>query len=451
MFREAVWEIVTSMSSSKHPLRRQNRQGHHHGSDVLPAAKEVGSSWTEKEELVHDWNGLTRSGKIPKLVDETLRDGLQSPSARDPTVGEKIELLHYMVGLGIDCAAIGMPCAHNRQREDALRLAREIATEKLPINAYCVARTRIDDIKLIIDISEEAGFPVGVATFIASSPIRQYVENWPLDMLERSTDEAVTFATRHGLPVLYVSEDTTRSKPEVLTRLYRTAIRAGAERLCISDTVGHATPKGTRKLVRFVRNLISEVGAEVEIDWHGHRDRGLDVANSLAAFAAGADRCHGTILGIGERSGNTPIEQLLVNLRIAGAIDQDLTSLTAYAQAAARALRIPIPANHPIIGTDAFRTSSGIHAAAIIKAAERDEELSDQIYSSVPAPMVGRQQRIEVGPMSGESNVRYYLLQHGLPPDDDVIRIILDAAKRSGNLLEDAEIATLIGLRMRSA
>ncbi len=397
--------------------------------------------------LVYDWNthnSLPSSASAFHVADETLRDGLQSPSVIDPPIEDKLRLLHLMVRLGIQCADIGLPGAGPRQFNDALRLAREIADQRLPIAVYCAARTLRQDIEPIVEVAQRAGIAIEVACFIGSSPIRQYAEGWTLDQLQHLTSEAVTFAVGHDMPVMYVTEDTTRSTPEALRQLYITAVECGARRVCLSDTVGHATPEGTAALVGFIRAVIAESGADVRVDWHGHRDRGLDIPNCFAAWAAGADRCHGAALGIGERCGNTPIELLLVNLQLMGLAKRDLTSLPEYAGLVARALGVPIPPNYPIVGADAFRTATGVHAAAVIKAEQKGHAwLADRIYSGVPAGSVGRRQGIEIGPMSGLSNVRFYLTERSLPCDDELCEEILAAAKRSNRLLAEREVVAL--------
>jgi 2-isopropylmalate synthase len=350
-----------------------------------------------------------------------------------------------MVHLGIQCADIGLPGAGKRQYHDALRLAREIADQRLPIAAYCAARTLRQDIEPIVEVSQRAGIPIEVATFIGSSPIRQYAEGWTLDQLRRLTAEAVAFAIAHEMPVMYVTEDTTRSTPAALRQLYTTAIECGARRVCLSDTVGHATPDGAAGLVGFIRQVIAATGEDVRVDWHGHRDRGLDIPNCFAAWAAGADRCHGTALGIGERCGNTPIELLLVNLQLMGLAERDLTSLPEYTCVVARALGVPIPPNYPIVGADAFRTATGVHAAAVIKAAQKGHAwLADRVYSGVPAASVGRRQQIEIGPMSGISNVRHYLAERDLPCDDGLCEQILKIAKRGNHVLAEREVLALV-------
>jgi 2-isopropylmalate synthase len=402
--------------------------------------------------LIHDWNASDRPRPAAVLLDdETLRDGLQSPSVRCPDIGEKIEILHLIDRLGIDTANIGLPGAGPQVAADVERLAREIRDQRLRVQANCAARTVAADIRPVAEISQRVGLPIECCTFIGSSPLRQYAEGWAIDQLQKLTEDAIGFAVREGLPVMYVTEDTTRADPATLRRLYSAAIHAGARRVCIADTVGHATPAGASAVVRFVQGVIDECGGGVGIDWHGHRDRDLAIANSLAAIEAGATRIHGAAIGIGERVGNTPMDILLVNLVLAGYLERDLTALPAYCEAVSRATGVPIPANYPVIGRDAFRTATGVHAAAVIKAFRKDDRaLADAVYSSVPASLVGRTQVIEIGPMSGKSNVIFWLEARGLPAADDIVARIFDRAKSSSRVLTDAEILEEIGRRGRS-
>src|SRR5215467_1816337 len=379
------------------------------------------------------------------LDDETLRDGLQSPSVKDPPIDEKIAILHLMEELGIDMADIGLPGAGPRAVADVERLAREIADCRLKIKPNCAARTHENDIRPVADISQRAGLPIEVACFLGSSPIRRYTENWTDDFLLRTTENAVKYARSLGLEVMYVTEDTSRCDPETVKRLYSTAISCGATALVLCDTVGHATPSGVQALVRFVlENVVKPSGQQVRVDWHGHSDRGLAVANSLAALAAGADCVHGTALGIGERVGNTQMDQMLVNLKLMGVApwdQQDLTRLKEYCQAVSRATGVPIPANYPVVGDDAFRTATGVHAAAIIKAYHKhDIILANTVYSGVPSHVFGMDQIIDVGPMSGKSNVLFWLERHGIPASDDVVERIYQRAKQSDHTLSEAEI-----------
>ncbi len=405
----------------------------------------------DSKDLIHDWNRLPGCFAYEELTveldDETLRDGLQNPSVIDPPIDRKIELLHLMVELGIHAADIGLPGAGPRARESCLALAREIVDNDLPIAANCAARTVIADLEPIARLSQQTGLRLEVGAFIGCSPIRKYAEGWSDEMMLRTTTEAVEFAVGEGLDVMYVTEDTTRSRPETLEMLYLAAIEAGASRICLADTVGHATPFGVRQLVKFARDLVTKSGENVKIDWHGHRDRGLGMPNTLAAIEQGVDRVHGTALGIGERVGNTEMDLLLVNLHLLGMHDHDLTSLPKYCKLAAEMCGLDIPHAYPVVGRDAFRTGTGVHASAIIKAIEMgDEWLVDWVYSGVPASLVGCEQTIEVSPVSGMSNVRYWLNAHGYDgSDDDLAQSVFALAKQSDHTLTADEIEAVIG------
>jgi 2-isopropylmalate synthase len=403
-----------------------------------------------QQDLIHDWNlsddeAPERRPVSPMLDDETLRDGLQSPSVVDPPIESKIRILHLMDALGIDTADVGLPGAGPRAAADVEALCREIARGKLKIRANCAARTVIRDIEPIVRIAQDVGLAIEACVFIGSSPIRQYSEDWDEDFLVRQSAEAVRYAVGAGLPVMYVTEDTSRARPGTIRKLYGEAVRQGASRVCVTDTVGHATPRGARSLIRFVRTVLDEAGgADVGIDWHGHRDRGLGLANCLAAYRAGATRVHGCGLGIGERTGNAEIDLLLVNMKLLGWIDRDLTKLAQYCREVSAATGVPIPSNYPVVGTDAFETATGVHAAAVIKAFRKgDAWLADRIYSGVAAGDFGFKQRIRIGPMSGRSNVVFWLEDHGIEPDAERVERIFAAAKGSNRLLEDDEIRAL--------
>ncbi len=401
------------------------------------------------EELVYDWNTVEPSLQTPNrhigFDDETLRDGLQSPSVCEPPVEKKIELLHLMDALGIDTANIGLPGAGGTHAAGVERMAREIAEKKLRIRPNCAARTLRNDIIPIVEISRRAGIPIEACTFIGSSSVRFFAEDWTLDQLLKMTEDAVTFAVSEGVPVMYVTEDTTRAKPETIRALYTTAIRCGARAVCVCDTVGHSTPDGARAVVSFVKGIIEEQGEKVRLDWHGHQDRGLGVINSIAAIQGGADQVHGSALGIGERVGNTPMDQLLVNLRLMGWIENDLSRLKEYCDVAADACGWTIPLNYPVFGRDAFRTATGVHAAAVIKSYKKgDRHLADLVYSGVPAGLFGLEQVIEIGPMSGKSNVIYWLEKRGIEPSEERVNRVYEHAKQASAVLEEKEIMQLV-------
>jgi 2-isopropylmalate synthase len=416
-----------------------------------------GGPRSERESaFVFDWNEVNRKGRLtPKNVtffDETLRDGLQNPSVKDPPIADKLEILHLMNDLGIHEADLGLPGSSPRAFSDVLRLCEEVRDCRMNIKVACAGRTVTSDITPMIEIAQRSGVPVEVYAFIGSSPIRQYVEEWDLPLIAKRSTEAVDVAVKAGLKVAYVTEDTTRSRPEVLTTLFKAAIDHGATRLCLSDTVGHATPDGVRNLVQFTRSVVAGTGAkDIGLDWHGHNDRGLALENALWALEFGADRVHATALGIGERVGNAQMELILLNMKLLGQLeDQDLTKLLEYCKTVARAVGWQVPLNYPLVGQDAFRTATGVHAAAIIKAMPKgDTWLADRIYSGVPAGMFGRRQEICIGFMSGASNVNYWLHERGIDSDEVLVREILQAAKGQATIMTDEEVFAVIK-RVRS-
>jgi 2-isopropylmalate synthase len=402
-----------------------------------------------RSDLIYDWNQISASQVAPRgpvqLNDESLRDGLQSPSVRDPSIEEKIEILHLMESLGINSLDMGLPGAGPRAQVHVEALVREIARARLKIRGNCAARTHQNDIRPIAEIVQKTGVPIEAATFIGSSPIRRYTEDWTDDFLLRTTDNAVRYARSLGLEVMYVTEDTSRCDPATVKRLYSTAISAGARAIVICDTCGHATPMGVYALVRFVLDeVVKPSGEKIRVDWHGHCDRGLAVANSLAALAAGTDCVHACAIGIGERVGNTQMDLMLVNLKLMGVAPwdkQDLTKLKDYCVAVSRATGVAIPNNYPVIGEDAFRTATGVHAAAVIKALRKNDlELANTVYSGVPAHFFGLNQVIEIGPMSGKSNILFWLERKGLPCSEEVVNRIFERAKQSDRLLTEQEI-----------
>ncbi len=402
-------------------------------------------------DLIYDWNlheSRPVTGRRPAEVDdETLRDGLQSPSVRHPPVEQMIELLHAMAALGIESVNIGLPGAGPHVVASARRLAEEVRDRRFPILPNCAARTLVQDIEPILRISQDVGIAIEVAMFIGSSPIRLEVENWDVDHLLSTAEKALLFAEKNELPIMFVTEDTTRTRPDVVRRIYGQALDHGAQRLVVCDTCGHATPDGVRSLIRFVREVAEERGrGDVQIDWHGHQDRGLGVINSLAAYEAGADRLHAAGLGVGERAGNTPMDQLLVNLKLLGwlAPERDLRGLMHYAELVSNYLEVPIPFNYPVVGHDAFETGTGVHAAAVIKALKRgDAYLANRVYSGVPADEFGLAQRISVGPMSGKSNVIWWLQENGFDPTESRVERLFSAAKQSDHKLDDATLRDL--------
>ncbi len=407
--------------------------------------------YSDASKLIYDWNSKRYRGPVIlnrafELHDETLRDGIQNPSVVDPEIEDKLEILHMLEEIGVDTIDVGLPGAGPRAFGDVLRMCREIADQKMRIRPTCAGRTLVSDIAPMVEVSQRAGLPIEVMTFIGSSPIRALAEEWSVELIRERSVKAIDFAVKEGLPVNYVTEDTTRSRPDVLWELFRAVIEHGASRVTLCDTVGHVTPDGVRNLVQFTRHVVDVCGAKVGIDWHGHNDRGLALVNSIWALEHGADRVHGTILGIGERVGNASLDQILVNLRLLGELgERNLSKLAALCQKVSEATHFPIPINYPVFGEDAFRTGTGVHAAAIIKAIEKGEAfLGDRVYSGVPASEFGREQEIGIGPMSGVSNVRYWCRKRDIEPTDELAKAILAKAKEGKRLMSDEEVFAVI-------
>ncbi len=403
---------------------------------------------SEENRLIYNWNLKGRRGKLASGVtffDETLRDGIQGPSISDPPIEAKLRILELEEQLGIDYADIGLPGAGPRAVDDVTQIVEHRQRNRMKIKLSCAARTHIDDIRPIVEISQKTGLELEVMAFLGTSPIRQYAEDWDLDRLMTLSGNAIAFATAENLPVTFVTEDTVRSRPETLQPLFLNAIEKGAQRLCLCDTVGHATPDGVRNLIWWTRNLIEGTGLDIGIDWHGHNDRGLGVANSIFAAEFGADRIHGTALGIGERVGNAALDQILINFKLMGEVDNDLTALVEWCEVVSQATKWPIPRSYPVMGVDAFRTATGVHAAAVIKAQRKGERwLADRIYSGVPAGEFGKRQTIEIGHMSGLSNVVFWLEVNEVAPQRGLAEYILQEAKQRNRVLEDNEVHDLI-------
>jgi 2-isopropylmalate synthase len=405
----------------------------------------------EQGDVIYDWNveghAISPPMRRVEVHDETIRDGLQSPSVRDPSIDQKLDIVRRLSAIGVASCDLGLPGAGNRAYDDTKRLVEMIRDEKLAIRPAAAGRTVAADVEPIIRITDETGVPVEAMMFIGSSPIRMYAEDWDEDRLVRLTRDSVRLAAKAGIPATFVTEDTVRAHPKTLRKLFTAAIEEGAGRIVLCDTCGHATPNGVFNLVEWADDLLAGLGVrdDVKLDWHGHNDRGHALPNALYAIEAGVDRVHGTVLGVGERVGNTSLDQLLVNLQLLSVETGDLTGLAALVDLVSAATHVPIPVNYPVFGRDAFRTGTGVHAAAVIKAVRKgDAWLADRVYSGVPAGWFGRKQEIEIGHMSGESNVRFWLEQHGIPVTEDVVKRVFEAAKKGASVLSDHEVLAIV-------
>lgn len=398
---------------------------------------------------MHDWNASDISAwnaRRVELLDETLRDGLQSPSARNPTLEHKLEGLRRMARLGVSAVNLGLPSVSPSAREEAAHMLRTIRDERLGLLPVCAGRTLPGDVAPILELAEATGVSIEVSVFVGASPIRWRAEGWDLERVSKLTRDAVALGASAGLPVTFVTEDTTRTPPETLRILFELALRHGARRLCLCDTVGAASSEGTRRLVAFARSIAGDAQS-VALDWHGHDDRGLGLSNALSAIEAGVSRVHATALGVGERVGNTPLELLVANLALLTGREPDAARLRAYTEHFASALGIPIPENHPLVGANAFRTATGVHAAAIVKALGHGEALADRVYSLVPVSRFASGHDIRIGYMSGTSNVVHWLRRHSIEPSEALVSRILERARASNRVLRDDEVLAVVRTR----
>ena len=404
-------------------------------------------------QLIYDWNTIEydiqrNPSNHPHDVwfdDETLRDGLQSPSARNPSIDQKIELLSYMERLGIQKVDLGLPGAGPFHRDHINAMLSHINEESFNIRPGAAVRTLMSDIEPLVEMQSQHEMQIQASAFLGTSPIRQYTEGWTIEKLVTTMEKAVSYAVENDVPVMFVTEDTTRSKPEDVKLIYQRALELGVRRICVCDTCGHVTPNGVKKLLNFIdEEVIKDAGyhrSEIEVNWHGHQDRGLGVANNIAAVEAGADVIHGTALGVGERAGNAPLDQTLVNLKLMGVIDNDLSLLDEYVRKANQYIEVPLPRNYPVFGKDAFETGTGVHASAVIKAMKKgDDWLADRVYSGVPAGDFGLKQIIRIGHMSGRSNIIWWLEHNGIDADENLVEYLFEVAKQQKRNMLDSEI-----------
>ena len=411
----------------------------------------------DEQDLIYDWNAIDYeierdASKHPHELwfdDETLRDGLQSPSARNPTIEQKIELIDFMESLGIQKADLGLPGAGPFHVGHIDAMLTHMGENGYSLRPGCAVRTVVSDIEPLVDLQAKHERQIQASAFLGTSPIRQYAEGWTMERIISTAEKAVSFAIDNDIPVMFVTEDTTRSKPDEIKAVYTRAMELGADRICVCDTCGHVTPNGVRKLLSFIQDeVIPDAGVkrrDIEVNWHGHQDRGLGVANNLAAYEAGADVIHGTALGVGERAGNAPLDQTLVNLRLMGVISNDLRALNEYMRKAHEYVEVALPRNYPVFGEDAFETGTGVHASAVVKAMKKgDHWLADRVYSGVPAADYGLQQVIRIGHMSGRSNIIWWLQQNGYEVSEELVSHMFEVAKGQRRLMTDEEVHAAI-------
>lgn len=388
----------------------------------------------------YSWGEYDFSKKVVQVLDTSLRDGLQDAQIRHPSLEEKERLVDILVQVGVEAIDIAIPIARGSHLREAIQLARRIPSN---VTVACLARTDASDIQAAVDLAQGAGRPIETIVFCGASPLRRWVEDWDVTEITEWMAKSVNFASKQGLIPTVATEHTTQTEPEVIKQIYLAGLDNGGQKVCIADTSGAASPISTEKIIRFFRDEVLKSFNDVDIDWHGHNDRGLSVINSLVALSAGAQRVHGTAIGIGERAGNTPLEQMLINLKMArDPKRQDLGAISELATFAAEIFNVPVPPNYPGLGEKVYRTASGIHAAAELKAGQLGLKGTTP-YSAVSPEWVNRETDVVVGPLSGSHNVRFVAERLGIPATNEFIARALDVAKSANRILTDQDIKNI--------
>ena len=402
-------------------------------------------------EILFTWNERPR-GIRPQIEieDDTLRDGLQASFIRKPTIDEKAELIRLSAGIGARHVVLAFPASSPAEFADSQRLLSVIKDHDVPMTPWFLGRAVTEDMEPILRLRDSYGGNVGAAFFIGTSPIRRHVEKWDFGGILERIATTMDYLRRAGLPCSFSVEDASRTPPDEIEQMVELAVRYSAYSIAVCDTVGESTPHGVRLLIGFIKSIISKHSSDLKILWHGHNDRGLALANSIAAIEAGADIIGGAFLGIGERTGNTALEQVIMYLHQTRTGTFDLKGLIPYARKLAAATEFQIPVNAPVVGPQAFATCTGTHAAAVLKAAELGTDFEDYVFSSIPASELGAMQDIGVGPTSGMANARYVLERGNMPSSAELAAELLAYAKRQRRPLQQDDIVAWYGQRERA-
>ena len=386
----------------------------------------------------YSWNEERRNAPLV-LVEDDTRDALQSVAVARPTTDERRDLLERVSRLGVHLSFIGFPAVSAVEHAECQALVSYIAERRLAIRPVLMARAVAIDLDRIIDIQQASGCAIVADLYVSISSIRLRAEGWDLVRLLRDLVAVASRAANNGLDFRLAFEDSTRAVPNDLKSAVEAALDVGAPTIVLNDTVGSSHPSGAARHVAFVGDLVARAGADAAIAWHGHNDKGLALANALAAVDAGATIVSGTFLGVGERAGNIPLEQLILALAERGQFGSDLDELPLICALFAARMGWSIPPNQPLIGADVFSTGTGTHAAALLKARHLGREWEDAIYSGVSAAALGREQSILIGPNSGRAAVRAVLDELSIEVNDDVVEQVLEHCKRAAKCLRTRE------------
>ena len=353
------------------------------------------------------------SSSLPKaaigqieICDVTLRDGEQAPGVVFG-VDEKVEIATKLDAVGVEMIEAGFPAVSAKEKA----MVKKIANLGLNTKICCLSRAIFHDIDEALDCDVDV-----VGLFMATSDLHlKHKYHRSFDEMLECALSTLEYAKEHGLIVRFAAEDATRTDPEVLKRFFRQGEEHGADYVNIADTVGALRPSTCY-------GLVSAMKAVVKLP-HCHNDLGMAVANTITAAEAGAFQLHTTVNGIGERVGNTPLEELLVALRLQFGIDTyDLSKLMGLSKTVEHHSRLRLPKNKPVVGLNAFSHESGIHVAAVLEEAETYELFSPDL--------VGNKRRIVIGKHTGKKALQYVIAQLGYRPTRDELCQIRDDVKR---------------------
>lgn len=395
------------------------------------------------EVTIHRWGPEIPEGKQFCLVDTTLRDGIQAPGIEQPSLEQKLAIIDFDARIGIEVVDVCLPGIGGSCYKEGVECARYIAKNHPHMEIVVLARTTQSDVDATLRFSEEAGVPLSVVLFRGSSDLRLLAEGWDEQQIIDDMYDYTRLLVSGGQKVVCSTEDTTRTRPDFLEKIFLAGKDGGAKEFCIADTVGYTDPFSVENQSRWVREKLGS--ACLGLHFHGHNDIGMAVANSLAALKGGADKIHVTWRGVGERAGNTPLEAFLGVLYTFGIEKYDLSMLVGGSQMVSEIFNRPIPVDSPLIGDAVYTTSTGIHAAGIHKAEQRGQKyLADIVYSAVPPSILGRKHTINIGPLSGRHNVERVLEKLEIPVTEKLVKALLKAAKLLNRDLSSKEIGTII-------
>lgn len=398
---------------------------------------------------IYDWDreGSERLKATQfRLLDTTLRDGVQTTGIKQPTWDDKRAIIDFDARLGIEAIDIHMPTdPETRYFQEGVACAKYMAANYPNIERVVLARTIPTDVEATIQFAKDAGVPISVILFRGSSDPRLLAENWNEDEIVSGMEKFARKLTTNGLKVICATEDTTRSRKGLfLKNIFEAGKTGGASEFCIADTVGFADPDGVKEQIKW---MLTEVvgGSGLPLQYHGHDDTRNSVSNSIAAIKEGVETIHITWLGVGERAGNTPIEGILSDLDRRGIDKYYMGEVVQAATRVSKAFDIPIPRNHPLVGEIVFRTSSGIHAAGIDNARRRGfEDIAGIIYSAVDPRKVGRELEVVIGPLGGSHSVHWVLDEMGLEYSEERSKALLAHARAKNGELTAEEIKGVI-------